>query len=475
MRARPAPSRPGLTGLARLTGRGGLLPALVVLCLLAAPVLAQDSPRRLTPPEARSFALSLLHQGEPRAARALALGLLQKDSRDYTALMVLAEAESRLGRPAAAKFAARRAWRSTTVEQERFAAAFVMSSILKSEQKFGQAQLWLRRASAATDAPHYEAAARTAYRRVQAENPWSLSFNLSLAPSSNVNGGPKDNSYTIGGLLVDPTAVPLSGFEIGTMLSLTRRFKPGEVGRLSFGLRHDARRYLLSSAARRAVPTARGSDYAFSALDAHLRLDFASAQERARTSAEIGLNQVWHAGSSLATSQRLRLSRGFSRGRHAFASYGLTLQNQTRHDSALRSNTSYTLDGFALIQRPDTSLWRYGASLSKVQSAAAVIAHTAAQLSLSYHPATPLLKAKASFAADLQLRAYDRAIYYRLFNDTRKRRDHRLSLSANFVFEDIDYMGFSPSVTLNATRNISNITFFDSQEFGLSLGIKSTF
>lgn len=465
MRARP------VSLVQSLLCAGPPLAALLGLCLLAAPLAAQDSPKRLSPPEARSFALGLLHQGEPRAARAIALGLLRQDSRDYIALMVLAEAERSLGRPAQAKFAARRAWRSTTVEKERFAAAFAMSNVLKSEQKFGQAQLWLRRASTATNAPRFEEAARTEYRRVQAANPWSLSFNLSLAPTSNVNGGPNDNTYTIGDLVfVDPTAVPLSGVEIGTMLSVTRRLKPADWGRVSFGLRHDARRYLLSSAAKRAVPAASGSDYAFTALDAHIRVDFASSKERARTSAEIGLSHVWQAGTRLATSQRLRLSRGFARKRLAFASYGFAIENQTRHDSAPRSNTAYTLDGFALTALPNKSLLRYGASLSKVESASSDMAHAAASLSLAYLPAAPLLGAKTSLSGALQLRKYDRLRY-----GSTLRRDQKLSFAANFTFEQIDYMGFSPSLTLNATRNISNKTFFDTQEFGLSLGIKSTF
>ena len=108
--------------------------AILALVLAAVPVQlsAQDSPQRLSPSEARSFALGLLQQGETQAARALALGLLRKDSRDYIALMVLAEAERSLGRPTQAKFAARRAWRSTEVEKERFAAAFMMSGILKA-------------------------------------------------------------------------------------------------------------------------------------------------------------------------------------------------------------------------------------------------------------------------------------------------------------------------------------------------------
>ena len=60
------------------------------------------------------------------------------------------------------------------------------------------------------------------------------------------------------------------------MLNITHRLKPAELGRVSFGLRYDERRYMLSSAAKRAVPTASGSDYAFTALDVHMRIDFAS-------------------------------------------------------------------------------------------------------------------------------------------------------------------------------------------------------
>ena len=447
--------------------------AILALVLAAVPVhvSAQDSPQRLSPSEPRSFALGLLQQGETQAARALALGLLRKDSRDYIALMVLAEAERSLGRPAQAKFAARRAWRSTDVEKERFAAAFMMSGILKAEEKYSQAQLWLRRAGTATDEPRYEAAARKEYRRVQAANPWSLSFNFSLAPISNVNGGPNDNTYTIGDLVfVDPTAVPLSGVEVGTMLNITHRLKPAEWGRVSFGLRYDERRYMLSSAAQRAVPTASGSDYAFTALDVHMRIYFASKKERARTTAEIGLSQAWQAGERIATGQRLRLSRGFTSERLAFASYGISLQDQTRHDSALRSNTTYTVDDFALRKLSNDSLLRYGAALSKVDSASSGMAHTAATLSLAYLPAAPLLGAQASFSGALQPREYDRLRY-----GSTLRCDQKLSLSANFVFKKIDYMGFYPSLTLNATRNISNKTLFYTQELGLSLGIKSTF
>lgn len=440
--------------------------------LLTAPaVLAEEAPTSLTLPEARSFALGLLKQGQPRAARAIAIGLLRKDSRDILALMVLAEAERALGRPTKAKFAARRAWRSSDNEKERFAAAFAMSNILKDEAKFGQAQIWLRRAGQATDEPRFEHAARSEFRRMKAANPWSLSFGFTVAPTSNVNGGPNDNTYTIGDLVfVDPTAVPLSGLEIGARLNVTRRLAPADWGRVSFGISYDERRYILSSAAKAAVPTASGEDYGFAALEATLKFEFDGASEAALTTAELSLAQNWQANAEIAHSYKLFLGRQVQTKRFARVGYGVSFQDQTRTDRPLRSTKSYTVDGFALQQLQNKSLLRYGVALTKVDSASSDMAHKAATLSLSYLPAKPLFSAQATFSGLLQLRAYDKLRF-----GTSVRSDQKAALSANFVFNKVDYMGFSPSLTLNATRNISNKTFYDTQEFGLSLGIKSTF
>lgn len=439
--------------------------------LAPAPLLATQAPTSLTLPEARSFALGLLKQDQPRAARAIAIGLLRKDSRDILALMVLAEAERALGRPAKARFAARRAWRSSQNGKERFAAAFAMSNILKDEQKYGQAQIWLRRAGQATDEPRFEQAARSEFRRMKAANPWSLSFGFTLAPTSNVNGGPNDNTYTIGDLVfVDPTAVPLSGLEVGTRLNVTRRFAPADWGRASFGVNYDERRYSLSRAAKAAVPTASGKDYGFAALEATLRFELDGASPTALTTAEFSLAQNWQASTEIAHSYRLFLGRQLKTEQFARVGYGVSFLDQTRQDRPLRSTKTYTVDGFALQQLENKSLLRYGVALAKVDSASSDMAHKAATFSLSYLPAKPLFGAQATFSGLLQLRAYDKLRF-----GTSVRSDQKAALSANFVFNKVDYMGFSPSLTLNATRNISNKSFYDTQEYGLSLGIKSTF
>lgn len=443
--------------------------ALSLTC--AATPLQADTPKSLSPAEARSFALDLLKQGQNRAAREVALGLLRQDSRDYLALMVLADAEHRLGRTEKAKFAARRAWRSTDVQQERFAAAYLMSNILRTEQRFGASQLWLRRAGQVADNPRFEQAAKNAYARVRAQNPWSIGFGFRFSPTSNVNGGPNDNTYTIGDLVfVDPTAVPLSGYEIGASLDVTRRLKPMDWGQVSFGIGIDETTYILSNSAKAAVPTASGSDYAFRTVDFNIGIDLPGKSSKTLTEVDVKFGRNWQAGEELADFQLVRLSHARAGTRFARYGYGLTLQNQTRLDRPERSTKTVAVDAYALQKRANGDFLRYGISLAKVDSASSDMAHASLGLSLGYYRAEPILGAKVSFTAALGLREYDELRF-----GTTLRRDQKLTLSADFTFEQIDYLGFSPTLKLRGTRNFSNKTFFDSQEFGLSLGVKSTF
>jgi hypothetical protein len=58
---------------------------------------------------------------------------------------------------------------------------------------------------------------------------------------------------------------------------------------------------------------------------------------------------------------------------------------------------------------------------------------------------------------------------------TGPRDDRGLSASLNMVFEDYDYAGFAPEVTVRASRRTSNISRFDSTQLSVSFGIQSKF
>ncbi len=93
-----------MAGPARL--RRGLAALLLGLLAATGPLHAET---RLSPDEGRQFAIQLVQNGQPTAARAAALALLARDPDDVIALIVLSRAERDLGNYAAARAAAARA------------------------------------------------------------------------------------------------------------------------------------------------------------------------------------------------------------------------------------------------------------------------------------------------------------------------------------------------------------------------------
>ena len=55
------------------------------------------------------------------------------------------------------------------------------------------------------------------------------------------------------------------------------------------------------------------------------------------------------------------------------------------------------------------------------------------------------------------------------------RRDKEITADITAVFSQIEYFGFSPSVSINARRNISSIGLYDIEGVGFGVGIQSAF
>ena len=139
-----------------------LFTCLTALALsLAPPGWAQDDEgTALTPAQARAVAGQLLRDGQPGLSQKIAIRLVQADSEDIEALLILARAEYQLGAPARSAFAARKAYRLADTPDERFASALVVSKALAAQENYALSQWWLRRAGQVTDNPRYEQAAK---------------------------------------------------------------------------------------------------------------------------------------------------------------------------------------------------------------------------------------------------------------------------------------------------------------------------
>lgn len=456
------------SALAALTV-GAVLPPAPAQAQTQTQAASPQEPLRLSPAEAQQLAFSLLKSKHPAYARDIARGLLKADPDSYAAMMILARAETDLGRSAQGARAGRRAWQLAEGEEQEFAAAYMVSKSLTQMKRYGQAQFWLRRAGQAAEDDRMELAARKQFRRVQAMNPWSTQLSFSLRPSTNVNGGPTTNTFTIGDFVfIDPTAVPLSGVEYGVHASVRRDFSlSGNGPRAHLGFSIDDTRFTLSDSAKQAVPTARASDFSMTKAKLSGGLVLATSPTTA-TRIEVDLARDWRGGMAFSDSYSVELGqdRRFDRTR---IGYGISYENRNRLDRASRSSETVSLQGYwaAPIKAGMLSI---SASVSDVQSAAGEVAAKAGTLSLRFVSGTEIFGAVPSLQVARIARDFDRVVY-----GAAPRQDRSTVISGELFFKNLDYFGFAPTVGAVYSRNRSNVSIFDYEEYGMTFGIRSTF
>jgi len=443
----------------------------MALCLVCAlPLHAEpDTSVNLSRSEARTLAFNLLRENQPDHARRIALGLLRADDEDYAALMILARADTQLGRHADGARAGRRAWQAADNEDQEFAAAYMVSQSLSALGRYGHAQWWLRRAGQATDKARFEQAARRQFRKVQRMNPWSSKLSFSVRPSSNINGGPTTNTFTIGDFVfVDPTAVPLSGIEYGTYAMIRRDFAGQNGGpNVHLGFSVDDTRYSLSDAAKAASPTARASDFTMTKVRLSGGLRFAG-RDRASTRIDLDLFRDWRGGDALANNVAIELGRDVHLPK-ARVGYALQLEHRQRLDRVSRSSDSVSAKAYWAAPVPSGHL-SFSASLSDINSTSGEIAAQTYSLAMRYVPDQKIFGAVPSLQVAHSGRNYDRIVY-----GADARKDRSVVVSGELFFKNMEFYGFAPTVGAVYSRNTSNVTIFDYEEYGMTFGIRSTF
>jgi hypothetical protein len=61
------------------------------------------------------------------------------------------------------------------------------------------------------------------------------------------------------------------------------------------------------------------------------------------------------------------------------------------------------------------------------------------------------------------------------FRPANGRHDQRLSSSVTATLQKLTYLGFSPVLSLDLARNVSNVALYDTETLGLSVSVKSRF
>ena len=466
----------------RLLRTGLLLAVLSVAPFLGGAAL-QAKPVELDATALRQLANLAVQQGFADQALRYTDALLFRDNFDTTALIIRAQALRALGRAPEAVQVARTAWRiakarGAKAEPAQFGAAMAMAQAQSTLGRRTVAQLWLRRAAQHAPNPEAYAIARRDFGYVQSRNPWRLQFDFSGSPSSNVNNGSRQSRLSLIGvpvwLEIPAESQALSGLQYGVAGSATLRFSPTGPNRqteakLGLAIQNVA----LSAASQAAAPLANSGDYAFGLIEAglsHHRSLGAEGRTQLALTATLGHN--WYGGNDL--SDYVRLSMGLDQRLNdtAALSFGVTVDHNSRLDSPKQSSDRLGATiGYSLMMGTG-----HKDRLSLEVEAAGTTSESAEVRSQSLGLNIGWKKAEA--VAGIALSG-GLSMESQIFADSRYvlggRQDLKVAANLTLTFQNVEYMGFSPVLQVQASRNQSNSALHDSQNLGLTLGISSSF
>lgn len=423
----------------------------------------------LTPQEARVAAAKLLAAGHPRAAADITTALIKRNPGDAEALIIQAHAQRTMRAHKAAQQAARAGWRASDRPVEKYGAALAMAQALSSDGKKTRAQLWLRRAAHVAPSEALVARAARDYQYLRTTNPWSVNFSFGINPGNNVNNAPRDNTVVLGGLVfVNESAVPISGFEVQTNATLRYTLSESVTRRKSFALRWLEGHVVFTDAD---VPAGVDeADFAYRRLEGEFAWDLQNSRDAPRRNIALTFGRLWTAGDPQADEIKLsyRDSRTLSDGTHF--GWHTSLGYSHRKDNENRSGFTGILGANWAVTLANKGVLSWSVGVGRTETDSVSTTHSKLDLGVTYALPEPVLGARASLAAHATLRAYDDPLY-----SAEARLDRSVTLSASLLFVDFDTYGFAPKLTVEANDTQSNITTFETQNFGLKIGWQSVF
>lgn len=434
--------------------------------LLAGAAAAQTT---LSPQEARVAAAQLLVSGQAQAAADIAAVLVERDTADVTGLLIHAQAMRTLGRHGEAQRSARAAWRGASNDQDRYGAALTMAQTLSSDGHKMRAQFWLRRAADVAPTPALRARAARDFGFVRKTNPLSVSLSFGITPSSNVNNAPRDNTIVLGGLVfTDPSAVPISGVELRSDVALRYTLNQSQTWRNFVGLRWSEAHVIFTD---NDVPAGvRASDYAFRRIEATVGRDFTRGPEAPRQTVSASFGRLWAGGDALADEFSLAWSQSYARPNNQRFTWSASVGYSDRKDNALRSGVTADLSARWLRPLGSGSVLAWDAALGRTVTDSKAVTRSTAGFGVQYHHASPILGGKGQLALASSLSDYDDPLY-----GPDARQDIKTTLSASLLMVNFDTYGFAPKLTVEASKTSSNINRFETQNFGIRLGVQSLF
>ena len=462
--------------LIRFNWRAGLLGALIGLQTWGLSAETSEN-ATLTLPQARQAAALALQQGNLPLARTLALGLVQANPEDPYAYAILTSVYRVLGDPKLARAAARLRYKYAENTNEKFHAAHIAGQVAFDQQRLSAAQIWLRRAAVHAETPAQDAQLARDYRAVRRQNPFRVSISASVTPSDNVNNGASSAVETVNGAptfaFLAPGSLALSGTAITLDTRANYRLRRTDKSQTTLGGRFYTRQVQLSSEARDLVPTASNDDFGVTYVDVSLDHAFALGKRGNTAGVRVAAGRVWAADSPAYDLAQVSLRRGLAltqRDVLSFEALGEWRDNEVSSEqdaTVFRFSTTYR-HAFENSDRASLSL-----RVEDVSSDARNASFGSWSLRAGYDFGKQFGPVKISTGLTVGNTNYSE--FSRIGPVPGGRQDETFGADVTFLFPDLDYAGFAPSMNVKATRTTSNVSRFSTEELSVGFGIRSKF
>ncbi|MGR3341694.1 MAG: surface lipoprotein assembly modifier, partial [Paracoccaceae bacterium] len=422
--------------------------------------------------EARTLAARAANEGQYELARGIAAGLLQRDPQDFAALMALTAAEIGLGNWDAAVAAGRRAFRATSVNIQRVSAARLVASAHFRARQHTRAEWWLRRALNLAPDQAAQSALRQDFAKVRQSNPLAVRLSFSTAPNNNVNNGSSSDTINIFGLpfVLSPDARALSGIEVSAGVDLKYRLAQGQDRATDIGLKLFGRTFKLSNAAQAAAPDVSGSDFSFAVAEAFLMQTRRFANTSGPTTFILTLGKNWFGTAPYSRYGRLTAAQTLQLTKATGLIVSGGYERQISISSGGTPSNIFTLGTTVNHRLQNRDALSLSLRLQETTSPDADLENTSVKAGARYGFGTLVLGTSVSLSMALEKRDYDVSVF-----DLSGRHDLTLSAGAAVAFPGISYFGFSPSLSVEASRTQSNVNIFDRESVAVRIGIQSNF
>lgn len=452
----------------------------VIIAGLAGAAIAQTTSAGI-----QAEAEAALVNGNPSRTAALADQLLADNPDSFPALFLLALAQSDLDQPREAAASAARAYRVAPSEETRLQTARIAATAHFRAEQFARSEFWFRRAANHIATEEDAEAIVRGFQRARDANPITTQYTASIAPSDNINDGSDASRLCFENL--DGTCfieldlredqLALSGLEYNGSASVRYRLsqtprQTTRIGGLIFGqgvVFSNETQTLLSESESDIVRDLEPSD--FSAFLAQLSLEQQQTAFSPLGPTRIAYNygRYWRGGDLLVDYHDLILGQIVPLENGRSMAFESSIRQQRAQAPGLLDSTIYDLNGsyqWRLANRDVTTL----TLASKYNDASEESTFLEYRLRSDYAFGRPILQMSWSTFAEIGYRSFDE------FSSTLDgRRDRFARGGVTAVFEEVSYFGFSPSLTLFASRTNSDVSFIDSSKVSVSFGVASNF